>query len=149
MSESAELLTLRLALIGAIFLFVLVTAITLRSGLQAPVAAPVARAGAVRRAGARLVVVAPGETGLEPGIEFSLAGQMTLGRDAGNSIILGDSSVSGQHARIERTRDAWRVIDLASTNGTFIDGRPVDGRGASLRGGEQIALGAVALRFVP
>jgi len=36
---------------------------------------------------------------------------------------------------------------LGSTNGTFVNGRGVHGRGVVLRGGEQISIGAVTLRF--
>ena len=145
MSDSTELLVLRLALTGTLFVFVLIVALTMRSGLRAPGRATPRSVG--RPAGARLVLVAPGETGLVPGTEFAVAGLMTVGRDAGSSIVLGDSSVSGQHARIERLVDGWRIADLGSTNGTFVDGRRVDGRGVLLGGGEHVAVGAVTLRF--
>lgn len=144
MSDSTELLVLRLALIGTLLLFVLAVALTMRAGLHAP--ARPARAIS-RPAGPRLILVSPGETGLPPGAEFAVAGAMTLGRDAGNSIVLGDPSVSNRHARIERTRDGWRIADLGSTNGTFVDGRGIDRRGFLLHGGEQVALGAISLRF--
>ena len=72
---------------------------------------------------------------------------MTLGRDAGNSIVLADPSVSGRHASIERTRDGWRIVDSGSTNGTVVNGRRVDGRGTFLRGTEQVTIGSIALRF--
>lgn len=146
MSGPAELLALRLALIGVLFLFVLVTAMTMRSGLRTA-AAPLRRPISPRPGGPRLVLVSPGETGLDPGSEFAVAGRMTLGRDITNGIVLGDSSVSSQHARIERTRDGWRIVDLGSTNGTFVNGRGVDQRGFILRGGEQLSVGAITLRF--
>lgn len=147
MSGSSELLLLRLGLIAVIFVFVLVTSLTLRAGLRTPVAAARPRQGMPRGGTARLVVIAPGETGLAPGVEFAVAGMMTLGRDHDNGIALGDASISNQHARLERVRDGWRIIDLGSTNGTFVNGRGVDGGGVVLRGGEQISLGAVTLRF--
>lgn len=147
MTGSNELLLLRLALIGIIFLFVLVTALTLRSGLQTSVPVVRQRQGAPRAPGMRLVVIAAGETGLPPGTEFAVAGTMTLGRDSDNGIALADASISNQHARMERVRDGWRIVDLGSTNGTFVNGRGVDGGGVTLRGGEQISVGAVTLRF--
>ena len=148
MSGSNELLLLRLALIGIIFLFVLVTAMTLRSGMRSPAAVAVRPRQETRRPmGMRLVVTSPGETGLAPGAEFAVAGTMTLGRDGDNGIVLVDASISNQHARMERVRDGWRIVDLGSTNGTFVNGRSVDGRGVVLRGGEQISVGAVTLRF--
>lgn len=144
MSDSSELLVLRLALIGVIFLFVLVVALSMRSGVRVTTVLS-ARRGAVK--GPRLILLAPGETGFEAGTEFPVAGLMSLGRDANNGIVLGDPSVSGEHASIERLRAGWRLTDLGSTNGTMVNGRSIDGRGVLLRGGEQVALGAVVLRF--
>jgi hypothetical protein len=143
-SDSTELVVLRLGLIAVVFLFAFVVALTMRSGLRSTAGVSSARA---RAQGPRLVVVSPGETGLSPGAEFSLAGEMSLGRDPDNGIVLGDPSVSGTHATLERVRDGWRLTDLGSTNGTMSNGRPVDGRGVLLRGGERVSLGAVVLRF--
>jgi hypothetical protein len=143
-SDSTELVILRLGLIAVVFLFALVTALTMRSGLRSTAAVSPGRAQ-VR--GPRFVVVSPGETGLSPGAEFSVAGEMSLGRDPGNGIVLGDASVSGVHATLERVRDGWRLTDLGSTNGTMLNGRRVDGRGVLLRGGERVSFGAVVLRF--
>ncbi|MEP6870880.1 MAG: FHA domain-containing protein [Anaerolineaceae bacterium] len=145
MSGSSELLLLRLTLIAIIFLFVLFTALTMRAGLRTTaVAHP--RQGVPGRMGMRLVVTSPGETGLVPGTEFAVAGTMTLGRDGDNGIVLGDASISNRHARLERVRDGWRLVDLKSTNGTFVNGRGVGAGGVVLRGGEQISFGAVAMR---
>ncbi len=145
MSAPTELLVLRLGLIGIIFLFVLVVALTMHSGVQVTnVIAPRARA-TVR--GPRLVLLRPGETGLAAGAEFAVAGVMSIGRESSNGIVLPDPSISTRHAEIERIRDGWRLADLGSTNGTMVNGRPVDGRGVALRGGEQISLGAVLLKF--
>ncbi|MEO6398061.1 MAG: FHA domain-containing protein [Tepidiformaceae bacterium] len=147
MSSSGELLLLRLALILVIFAFVAFTALSLRRGLTAPAAAVRTRPSGQRPGSVRLVVTSPGETGLAPGAAFTVAGMMTLGRDSDNGIVLGDPSISNQHARLERVRDGWRIVDLGSTNGTFVNGRGVEGGGVLLRGGEQISVGAVTLRF--
>lgn len=148
MTDDSELLLLRLTMIAIIFLFVLGVAFMMRSGVnvRATSSRPAARAS-VRPVGARLVVLVPARTGLRPGDEFGVAGDMTLGRDPSNGIVLGDASVSGRHASVARTRDGWRVIDLGSTNGTLVDGDHVDGRGAVLHDGSQLSLGSVVLRF--
>ncbi len=146
MSGETELLLLRLGLIAVIFAFVGAVALVLRTGL-APAQAPAGRAVPARGRGWRLVVVAPGDTGLAPGVEFSVAGTMTIGRDLGAGIVLGDSSVSGRHAAIERVQGGWRLTDLGSTNGTSAGGRPVGPGGVVLKGGEKIVLGAVVLRL--
>ena len=144
MSDSSELLTLRLALIAVIFLFVMVVAITMRSGLHVRTVMVQSRD---RAAGPRLIVVVPAATGLDPGSEFEVAGDMTLGRDEGNGIILPDASVSGRHATIERVANGIRIVDLGSTNGTLVNGRRVDARGVMLKGDEQVVFGAVVLRY--
>lgn len=146
MGDSNELLVLRLALIAVIFVFVLVVALSMRSGVRVTTVLS-ARRGAVK--GPRLVLISPGETGFEAGTEFPVAGLMSLGREANNGIVLTDPSVSSEHATIERIRSGWRLTDLRSTNGTMVNGRTIDGRGVLLRGGEQVALGAVVLRFHP
>lgn len=48
-----------------------------------------------------------------------------IGRDEASAIRLTDRNVSRKHARVERVGDAWRVLDLVSYNGTFINGMRV------------------------
>ncbi|MGH2633950.1 MAG: FHA domain-containing protein [Tepidiformaceae bacterium] len=146
MSAANELLLLRLGLIAIIFLFVFVTAMTMRSGLRTTIA--FAGRGATSGV-ARLVLVVPGETRLAPGTEFVIAGEMTIGRDAANGIALGDPSVSGVHARVERVGGRWKLTDLGSTNGTTVNGQPVSRRGVLLRGPADVTLGTIVLRFQP
>jgi adenylate cyclase len=45
--------------------------------------------------------------------------QMTLGRDASNDLVIADRKASRQHARIERRRDKYVLIDQSS-NGTHL-----------------------------
>ena len=142
MSGPTELLALRLALIGVIFVFVAVVAVSLRGS----VTPRVARLPALRNA--RLVVVRAGESGMPRGTQFALAGAMVVGRDAEAGIVLADASVSARHATIERRQGAWLVIDLGSTNGTFVDGRRVGRAGAELRPRGEVAFGNVVLQLV-
>lgn len=46
--------------------------------------------------------------------------QLSLGRGAQNDVVLDDDNVSRQHVRLERTAEGWQVVDLGSTNGTFL-----------------------------
>ena len=50
---------------------------------------------------------------------------MTLGRDLANDVVIADSEVSRTHARISWRNEEHSVRDLKSTNGTWINGRPV------------------------
>ena len=45
-----------------------------------------------------------------------------LGRAETNGIVVNDPVVSGQHLELRRTGDVWEIIDLGSSNGTYIDG---------------------------
>lgn len=56
------------------------------------------------------------------------------------------ASVSSQHARIEQQGTAWRVVDLGSKNGTYVDGVRVEA--APLTDGAQLRFGEVDLYFV-
>ncbi len=51
--------------------------------------------------------------------EIVVVSSMTMGREAGNDILLKDKMASRIHARIERRKDKYVLIDLSS-NGTFI-----------------------------
>jgi len=70
-----------------------------------------------------------------------------IGRDPGNRIELPSLSVSSHHARLTESGDGWRVEDLGSTSGTWVDGRRV--RSQNLRGGELVQIENFCLRFDP
>lgn len=71
-----------------------------------------------------------------------------LGRSDGCDIAFPeDTSVSRVHARLDRDGEDWILVDLGSTNGTFVNGqRVVEAR---LRAGDVIELGDTRLRFLP
>ena len=46
---------------------------------------------------------------------------MTIGRVEGNDIVLDDPKASRRHARLEFDGVNYRIVDLNSTNGTFLD----------------------------
>ncbi|MBS1712929.1 MAG: FHA domain-containing protein [Armatimonadetes bacterium] len=74
-------------------------------------------------------------------------GATTVGRDDGLGLsLIGESSVSRQHARFDRAGDSVRLTDLGSTNGTFVNGSRLQGETA-LSVGDSVQFGAVAFRF--
>ena len=84
---------------------------------------------------------------VEPGREFELGvAPITVGRSGENAIALdADEYASARHARIEPLRDGVWLVDLGSTNGTYVNGRQVDGR-ERLHEGDVIRIGETELR---
>lgn len=85
--------------------------------------------------------------GSDQGRRFELRGRpASLGREGSNSIRLHDHEVSRRHAELRPLGDdAYRLVDLGSANGTYLDGQPIDQ--ATLRGGERLGLGQTILLF--
>ena len=50
---------------------------------------------------------------------------MTIGRDEANEIVIDNLSVSGYHARIDKTGGIYILTDLQSTNGTFANDKKI------------------------
>jgi len=71
-----------------------------------------------------------------------------IGRSAENDVRIADDSVSGAHATLLRRGNVWHLIDLASTNGTFVDGRRIDGE-AIIQGAAELRFGGVKVTFRP
>lgn len=69
----------------------------------------------------------------------------TVGRQTGNTVRLDDSGVSKQHAVLERRDDGWRVRDLRSSNGTFVNGERIEE--APLEQGDELLFGTTRLFF--
>jgi len=60
-------------------------------------------------------------------IKFAENKLMTIGRDPGNAIVLPAPSVSRFHAEVEKVGQRYRVRDLRSSNGTFVNGKATTG----------------------
>jgi len=71
-----------------------------------------------------------------------------IGRSAENDIRIADDSVSGAHATLVRRGAVWHLIDLASTNGTFVEGKKIDGE-AIVEGAAELRFGGVKVSFRP
>ena len=63
-----------------------------------------------------------------------------LGRSTEADIPLENAYVSGHHAKIVREGSAFRIEDLGSKNGTFVNGGRVGEEGRRLRNGDHIEL---------
>lgn len=69
-----------------------------------------------------------------------------IGRAPENRIVLTDSSVSRQHARLFTRDDAWWVEDLGSKNGTKVNGNLIEGP-KRLKQGDGLQVGSFQLVF--
>jgi pSer/pThr/pTyr-binding forkhead associated (FHA) protein len=73
---------------------------------------------------------------------------VNVGRADYNDVLIPDVSVSTAHAKLQRREGVWVLVDLDSTNGTFVDGERVKGE-AALAPGSLVRLGDVQLVFEP
>ena len=72
--------------------------------------------------------------------------EVSIGREPSNAIYVNDHSISRRHCVIKREGESFRVIDLESYNGTFINEVPIGEQ--SLSHGDQIAVGSVRFVFL-
>ena len=110
--------------------------------------------GSSRTAGAKRTRAPKGAVSfvvIEPrarrGDSFVLSNLLTVGREGDNDIVVTDDSfISGHHARIEVRPDGTAVVDLNSTNGTFVNGQRVSGE-RGLRKGDRLQVGSTVLEM--
>ncbi len=72
--------------------------------------------------------------------------ELSIGRDKGNVLVIDEPAVSRQHCLVRAGEDGYRIRDLASRNGTYVNGMPVKER--ALHNGDQIQVGYCAMLFV-
>jgi len=72
--------------------------------------------------------------------------ELSIGRDQGNVLVIDEPAVSRQHCLVRAGEDGYRIRDLASRNGTYVNGMPVKER--TLHNGDQIQVGYCAMLFV-
>ena len=73
---------------------------------------------------------------------------VNIGRADYNDLVVPDESVSTTHAKLQRREGVWVLVDLDSTNGTFVDGDQVKGE-TPLAPGANVRLGDVTMVFEP
>jgi transcriptional regulator with GAF, ATPase, and Fis domain len=73
-------------------------------------------------------------------------GQISIGRDESNQLCLIDIVVSLKHCTIKQVGEQYEVVDLASRNGTFVNGIPVNRK--AIEHGDTIRVGKSELLFL-
>jgi len=163
-----ELLILlaRLAFAALLYLFVLLVLLALRRELQATpqveqvearqqVPGVAGRHGAASAAGAAPAALVLVEGGLEDGpagravlLPSQPGASLVIGRRLPADVVLADSYVSGQHARLRYDGDGWWLEDLHSRNGTFLNGRRLaPDQPGRLQPGDLVGIGQAVWRF--
>lgn len=73
---------------------------------------------------------------------------LNIGRAEYNDLNIPDASVSTSHAKLQRREGVWILLDLESTNGTFVDGEKVHGE-TPLAPGAMVRFGDIQMVFEP
>lgn len=94
---------------------------------------------------ARLVVLSEGFTGKSYDLKVE---RTTIGRVEDNSFCIADGSLSSHHAEVILRGEEIIIRDLDSTNGSFIDGEPLEPNvDAPIKAGQILRLGEVDVRM--
>ena len=72
-------------------------------------------------------------------------GQLRIGRDADNEMVITDDNASRRHARIYQTAQGYLLEDLRSRNGTLVNGQKISQQ--LLQNGDVIQIGQTQFRF--
>ncbi|RZS91258.1 type III secretion system (T3SS) inner membrane Yop/YscD-like protein [Motilibacter rhizosphaerae] len=153
---------IKLGFLAVLWLFVLTTVSVMRSDLFGTRLASRGRGGAAarpapapareerparprrRRGAPSLLVVTEGPlAGTTVPLEDA---PITLGRAAGNTIVLADEYASSHHARFFGDDGTWYVEDLGSTNGTWVERARV-AEPTAVRPGVPVRVGATVVEL--
>lgn len=96
------------------------------------------------RGGEACLVFVEGEAVL--GIRVPLGGEVVLGRDPSCAVPLPGEDVSRRHARVAPDDDGHVVVDLGSTNGTWVNGAGI--RSHRLQAGDRIRIGPFVAAYL-
>lgn len=77
---------------------------------------------------------------------FDLDEILTIGRESGNDIFIDDNLISRYHALVRRNEGEYVILDLGSSNGTFVNDKPVSAP-TPLSDNDEIKLGKARLVF--
>ena len=77
------------------------------------------------------------------------AGGVRLGRSSSNDVHIPDEELSRNHCLFEQSGEAGiRITDLASANGTFVNGEQLGSDSRELKGGDTIEVGSTKISVV-
>lgn len=85
--------------------------------------------------------------GPNAGAVLEIRHRMVTGRDPSCDIVLGEAGISREHAIFQDDGQTLSVSDVASTNGTFINGTQIT-QPTPLQQGDVVTMGGCKLEFV-
>lgn len=86
------------------------------------------------------------EAGKAPQREYIIVRDSTsIGRGPKNEIVIQDISISRHHVKIEKHPAGFKIVDLDSANGTYLNGRRI--KSGQLRDADIIEIGNLRFRF--
>jgi len=72
--------------------------------------------------------------------------EVTAGKAPGNDLQLDDKTISRKHCKFVRQGDTYKLVDLGSTNGSYVNGQRIEEK--VLEEGDNIAIGRTILKFL-
>jgi FHA domain-containing protein len=136
---AVSLWLLRFLFLGLLYLFLFAVVRMLVRDLRAAAREPGTELG-------RLHVLASPAGEPPQGAAFGVDAVTTIGRDVNNTIVVEDPFASAEHAVLTFRGRTWYIEDLASTNGTYVNGSRIDGV-APMGFGDEIQIGQVRVRL--
>ncbi|AKE40278.1 FHA-domain-containing protein [Corynebacterium kutscheri] len=151
--DSVILLGLRIALLIALWLFILFALNTLRKdaatssgkGKLVPILEPRLPARTSSQGNQQVLHIIEGPL---QGSHLSISGlsEVTIGRTADCTFTVGDDYASARHARLFQRGNEWFIEDLDSRNGTYVDGYRID-QPEKISANQDIKIGRTILRL--
>ncbi|HMC66327.1 MAG TPA: FHA domain-containing protein, partial [Gemmataceae bacterium] len=90
----------------------------------------------------RLIII----KGADEGKQFELTEPVVgVGRDSANGVRLHDTEVSRRHAEFQQVNGGYRLVDIGSANGSFVNNQSV--KDAVLQSGDHIQIGQSILVY--
>lgn len=71
---------------------------------------------------------------------------LTMGREAGNGIVISSDQASRRHARVLVMAGGHVLQDLDSTNGTFVNSKPI--KEQQLRHGDVVRIASTVMKYL-
>ena len=84
---------------------------------------------------------------LEEGSVVLVRGEITIGRREDNTLVLSESFVSGNHAKVYTKNNSLYIEDLDSTNGVFVNDEEIE-RSQKLMSNDIVKIGSTQFRVL-